>query len=452
MKRIIAIAAALCFLTAGCGNIDPLTDENELPAISEETTDETASEETEETKDTSDGTENDDYDILKDPRFIEISPETEIYKQTETTVDENGELYSTRVTYYNKYDDPLHEETYYKNSDSTDTSEYTYTYDDNGNYTYCRNEYHYDDYTTFYESKYEYFEGTDEIKFIESKAEGDVYQTVSYELDENGNKKKMISTSYPEDDPDNASDTKTEYYEYSHDENDNLLHMVIKDEEDNIDSEWNYKYNEKGSCISKTYTAFTYNETTDTEFIYDELGLCVCINEKTTGIDDGELISESVSTFEYDPVTHFKQYKESVSNDYKYGYDSVIRNYYDEDGDLCRNEYDANGDGFSAKTKSVTEKEYLVSDDIAELFRSYIRMQNAKKVSELFDDNDEDTSEQAETEEMTEATEPAETEITTETTTTTETTAVTEESTSETEETTVSETSITSVTSVTTTK
>ena len=78
MKRIIAIAAALCFLTAGCGNIDPLTDENELPAISEETTDETASEETEETKDTSDGTEDDDYDILKDPRFIEISPETEI--------------------------------------------------------------------------------------------------------------------------------------------------------------------------------------------------------------------------------------------------------------------------------------------------------------------------------------------------------------------------------------
>ena len=38
MKKIIAIAAALCFFVTGCGQIDPYTDENGEPLVTETVT------------------------------------------------------------------------------------------------------------------------------------------------------------------------------------------------------------------------------------------------------------------------------------------------------------------------------------------------------------------------------------------------------------------------------
>ena len=92
--------------------------------------------------------------------------------------------------------------------------------------------------------------------------------------------------------------------------------------------------------------------------------------------------------------------------------------------------YDSTSPESEYHNKSETVKEYLVSDEIAEMFRSWCRYQAesklAKKLAKLNGTSEEETAEEETTaEETTEAETTSETETTTETTVI-ETTIVTE--------------------------
>ena len=88
--------------------------------------------------------------------------------------------------------------------------------------------------------------------------------------------------------------------------------------------------------------------------------------------------------------------------------------------------YDSTSPESEYHNKSETVKEYLVSDEIAEMFRSWCRYQAesklAKKLAKLNGTYEEETAEEETTAEVTVTEETTEAETTSETETTTETT------------------------------
>lgn len=427
MKRILAIAAALCFLTsAGCGNVDPLTDASETEIISEETTDVT----TEATTDTmtenesSSEDENDEYELYSDPRFIEISPETAVYKLIEDSVDKNGEPYFKEERYYNKYDDILSSEiTFYKSGSST-KYENSYTYDDNGNIVYalykiCNDVDSVEYSSNVYESKYEYNENGDVI-YSEELLNGKITNRSTCEYDEKNNTTHSIYLTYSEEAPDEVINEQIEYYTYTYDENEKLIHVTLTDGNGDTSYKRNYEYDENGFLIS-CFTDYTADSQKEEEiYTLNEFGQNVLIESNKYGYD-GELKSESTIKFEYDPVTHMPVYKENTMLDYEYGYNNINKRYFDEYGDNHKSEYTHFGDGYTTETVTSSEKEYLVSDDITEMFKAWNKIQNdrsiAKKLSKLSNREKEADDDTTVTEEVTDVTEvettAAETEETT---------------------------------------
>ena len=169
--------------------------------------------------------------------------------------------------------------------------------------------------------------------------------------------------------------------------------------EDATDSR--YEYNENGVLIGTTtfYGSLEYTE--QTQYTYNELGQKIH-SFSITYDKNGKEIDETEIEITYDPDTHLKtSSKCTTTHNNKYS-DAVAKSVsircFDEYADEVSETsvYDSTSPESDYHNESETVKEYLVSDEIAEMFRSWCRYQAesklAKKLAKINGTSEEETT------------------------------------------------------------
>lgn len=361
MKRLSILAAVLCLLTtAGCGRFDPGMDvsENSTDLIAETSDsdvqddsicDETdPAEESTDEADVSETTEpssDEETGFLEDdPRFIELSDDMVIYKIYHTHKDSSGNIISESVSESNKYGKSLS----YTSKDLDADEEYkatdSYVYDEN--HRVIR--------SIFETSSYKYewvYERDNDGKVIHQEMYEDGQKRADFypEYNDHGDEIKCRSVHYSYFDDDAEPTEYIDYHDIEYDDNGNIIHKTDRDGDGNIEYEMECTYDKDNHCLTASHKS--YNE------------------EK--------IVLSSTSRYEYDPETGREIFCESSGTD---GYTNTDfheerRHIYSEDDmslriettDLVKNE----------TTVDEYVMEYVVSDELAEMFETKKRKKDA---------------------------------------------------------------------------
>ena len=408
------LAVTMLIGLSSCGQIEYGEEEKNLTTeASEEITDtDSSSEDAEETV-TEEDVEKTCLDILQsDPRFIEISPETEVYRKVSVKKDETGKETEKEEVYYNKFEDPLRRIYYDHEYDEVNTTTYSYTYDEDNNIIFSRTEYNHSDMVSVFENTYEYDENGHRI-YSESITDGKEKTISHMEYDENGTKIKITIETYSSPDSTAPDKTETEITEAVYDDNGNrILYTTYNDDGSKKISVKHTYDDETGLLMNVTSSYYALGQTEETVYTYNEFNQRVLSDSKTYN-SDNEIVDDFRMETTFDPDTHFKVSYKTIShhtNKYTEGSsESCSTLFFDEYGDDVRQieSDDSNYYDNRYQMNSETIKEYLVSDDITDLFKSYYKMLSEKKFARLLASLNRSSEEEAE--ETTQETETSET-------------------------------------------
>lgn len=275
-----------------------------------------------------------------DPRFIEISDTAPVYRIRFFEKDDKGNLIYGSISEHDKYDHTLsykllrdedddgynvvysyeydenHRTIRYDNTDNDGKNEWVCTRDENGRIIHDE---HYDDGKKTSESYTEYNEYGDKIK-------------------------KRYVDYYPlSGDTDQRIVESITYYERKYDDNGNNIYCATKDQDGKLKYENEYTYDKDNKILTSNYKVY---------------------NEK------GEIAYFVNHRYKYDPVTGEEIFRETTGRDEYSGKDihEQCRTYIDEKQlyakveriDLVKNE----------TSFSEYYVEYLVSDELAEMFET----------------------------------------------------------------------------------
>lgn len=308
MKRRLSVICMAAFILTGCGNSgnitsyemsEPVTESSsvsdprfhEIASVSDPDSSESSSESySESSESTSENTSSSDTGTtesvqIEKPKIGDLmGPEDMPLREkafcvcTETSRDADGTVIAVNYTVYDEHDNMIAiigERSYY----------YSYEYDGDGNVIK-----YYDNYSSS-SMEYEYKDGL-QVKMTFTGHDGLTYDEI-YEYDEHGT---LIKTThyYAALEDTTVTTAKPEY-----DTQGRLVRKTDYSSAGNVSRVEEYEYNDKGEIVKETFVSSFSPDKITNEYIRDERGNVLseyseCVNE-----DDGTVISESRTEYEY---------------------------------------------------------------------------------------------------------------------------------------------------------